>query len=1153
MPSNLAEAMIRLFDHSSNEGLTILSQVLGKGDHALGNLWTDQLTQQAIQDLQKVNTILPGLNAQFRAAQPTELAQLPQIVDRQLLEGTTVNFPRSLVRLAWILQHAVTLLPMAGDIQAVLNSQTAGVSDVHAWGLMLPSSSRVSPVTYHSVVAVRYPDLCRCINSAWELGSFASGGIPSKPPGFQFVLWDTNARINGLVAVDLETLVSQVLSYYPTNAGFANGLFVMTTATDHKNNLNSSALKKNYARTLRVETIANSAGGTAEVAIVAQPSTGFLNTRFYPNGSPTEDTEDCLGRITVGLTRSKSLTLLVSPLDMMGPMGMAQVIATFAYGIQGLRRGETTWDWPNFNANPEQENLDQMRRWSLNTAPSWSDPPLAIANKYHDHETNQPKSVRYRLILVRVSDLEWLKGDRLKELQAHTRTGHKWIPTQQLPYPEIILYAYAADRTNRPTYICLPSGLYNARTGRVVAQTGPEQEITPLPGIYFFDGWRVRPTLVIPDNLPSTKEAPVSDVDASTPSTAKTEQPRSPEEEARDILATAAKNQTEDGPSTRRAAIRAYKYLRAMVNQHGPLIQLAHETAKVHTQRSKGTTATATQYHPKEGELPAIAPELTSELLHCLSTLPDPWPLAKITIDMEKPSQWVSKMCRLFFADEYARRTVGIPTAAQVPDLEPAFKTAQTILPNLEARIIEFLSEWLVTFLMPAKHVLDTRAPHLCFMFSKEYWFRELYLGLKVTASFDRSESYTRIIDGQVRCITPDFKPKDLQVAWNVQFITIFVPAWMIPPIYHSLRRESIKNANSASTIGVKSIRPTWFEDIVTSREPAQPEPMHGLKLVIKEEALPLKEQPEFPALAELAKRGLLAPDAWSCKRAHISLKATIDVPMLGTILEQNGDGLLEQSHMPVGWPLHIDGAVRQSCSHRDTTLQELDSLLGEYDLKRNLVEINRKAPQWSHNTVWNKRYMEPKPGYTLQQLWTNFESAIAQKTSPSYDVKDTDIRRAVMALTTVPAATLPESPFLAALGTPAVRTVPPQTGSLAQRAIEEWERNLCENKAVAILEQMQAGKPALIKKDGGEMLIAIVLDRPLPEAKALVEAPHAFIQEITRIMQDKQNHPVIAQMITPEANDDLPPSGSTASSSGGHSRRRAVARPTAQPQTHFQ
>ena len=177
-----SKAMIRLLDHSSNEGLAMLSQVLCKGDHDLGNLWTDQLTQQAAQDLQEANTVLPGLDAQFRAALPNEQAQLPKIVDPQLLEGTTVNFSRSLVRLAWILQHAVTLLPMAGDIQAVLNSQIAGVSDVHAWGLMLPSSSRVSPITYHSVVAVRYPDLCRFINSAWELGSFASGGIPSKTP-----------------------------------------------------------------------------------------------------------------------------------------------------------------------------------------------------------------------------------------------------------------------------------------------------------------------------------------------------------------------------------------------------------------------------------------------------------------------------------------------------------------------------------------------------------------------------------------------------------------------------------------------------------------------------------------------------------------------------------------------------------------------------------------------------------------------------------------------------------------------------------------------------------------------------------------------------------------------------------------------------------
>ena len=248
---------------------------------------------------------------------------------------------------------------------------------------------------------------------------------------------------------------------------------------------------------------------------------------------------------------------------------------------------------------------------------------------------------------MRASDLGWLRGDRLKDLQAQVRTSHRWIPAQQLPFDEIFLYAYAADRTSRPTYVCLPSGLYNARTGRILAQAGPEQEITPLPGIYFFDGWRVQPTLVIPDNLPITKEAPVCDAEASAPSTSWTEPTRSPEEEARDILATVAKNQAEDGPNTRRAAIRACKYLRAMVNQHGPLIQSAHEAAKSHTQRSKGTAAATAHYRPQASELPVISPELTSELLHCLSTLPDPWPLAKVTVDMEKPSQWVSKMSRL--------------------------------------------------------------------------------------------------------------------------------------------------------------------------------------------------------------------------------------------------------------------------------------------------------------------------------------------------------------------------------------------------------------------------------------------------------------------------------------------------------------------------
>ena len=169
---------------------------------------------------------------------------------------------------------------------------------------------------------------------------------------------------------------------------------------------------------------------------------------------------------------------------------------------------------------------------------------------------------------------------------------------------------------------------------------------------------------------------------------------------------------------------------------------------------------------------------------------------------------------------------------------------------------------------------------------------------------------------------------------------------------------------------------------------------------------------------------------------------------------------------------------------------------------------------------------------------------SLAPKTSSKNDIESQIRHVSPQAITAMPAATLPESAFILALGTQRCERSHHKLDYWRKELVEEWERNLCENKA---------GRPALIEKDGEEMLIAIVLDRPLAEAKALVEAPDAFIQAITRIMQDKQNHPVIAQMIRPGVSDDPPPAESTASSSGGYSHRVAVARTPAQPQTHFQ
>ena len=162
---------------------------------------------------------------------------------------------------------------------------------------------------------------------------------------------------------------------------------------------------------------------------------------------------------------------------------------------------------------------------------------------------------------------------------------------------------------------------------------------------------------------------------------------------------------------------------------------------------------------------------------------------------------------------------------------------------------------------------------------------------------------------------------------------------------------------------------------------------------------------------------------------------------------------------------------------------------VGEYDMKRDSVEINHRAPQWSHNAVWNRKYMEPKPGYILRQLWADSEPAIGHKSSPSYEVKECDIRRAIAAIADLPSSTLPDSPSSSRWGR--------QQLKMSHHKLAPWHREPWRNRSAPCVKTRQlrswadASRPTgPHPKDGGEMLIAIVLDRPLADAKACFFRP---------------------------------------------------------------
>ena len=93
-PATLANAMTSLLGNSSNSHLVSIADIFDKGQHTLGNLWTDDLQAESEQDLAECQKLLPGATGVFRAATAQEKAQRPTLIDQELLDGTTIDFKR---------------------------------------------------------------------------------------------------------------------------------------------------------------------------------------------------------------------------------------------------------------------------------------------------------------------------------------------------------------------------------------------------------------------------------------------------------------------------------------------------------------------------------------------------------------------------------------------------------------------------------------------------------------------------------------------------------------------------------------------------------------------------------------------------------------------------------------------------------------------------------------------------------------------------------------------------------------------------------------------------------------------------------------------------------------------------------------------------
>ena len=134
---------------------------------------------------------------------------------------------------------------------------------------------------------------------------------------------DLRAAVHDLVVI-LECLQHK---HKGVRQGPTSQLMVLCNRTAVYDQLLQHGFHTTWQGGIRVSTVSSAAGATARVAVVVQTGCGFLSGG-RKNATP-DDKEDSFGRATVALTRAIQLTYLLSPVEMAGLVGVAQVLAVF--------------------------------------------------------------------------------------------------------------------------------------------------------------------------------------------------------------------------------------------------------------------------------------------------------------------------------------------------------------------------------------------------------------------------------------------------------------------------------------------------------------------------------------------------------------------------------------------------------------------------------------------------------------------------------------------------------------------------------------------------------------------------------------------------------------------------------------------------------
>ena len=370
----------------------------------------------------------------------------------------------------------LALSPEKFPLQASTFGSAAGTAGKQKWALILPSSARVSELTYVTIVGARYPELDTYHNDIIQFGNYLQGEQCTRG-GFLPIFWDAPESYMH-ASTDIGEVVEWIRHKFPLSNEENKNLAVLHNRNKMVNAFATTEWVAGSAGAVLSRSVTSCAGMTAYLVLLAQTKVGFLSGgrgKGFQQLTPQEQDaqkEEAYARATVALTRAKQICLIMGPLDMRGLVGAATVIGCLKYGAC----------FSGFDADGEPLVLLQLKDDDLLEAPDDSAflqslriscsrvngvyPPLSMAEAFLVNDDPTPRVRRLHLIIVDLKRRGRLANQVRRRLARMNVVGYAnrcWNalpirykqdqPTYHLRY----VFAYAMDGTDLPCYILWPA------------------------------------------------------------------------------------------------------------------------------------------------------------------------------------------------------------------------------------------------------------------------------------------------------------------------------------------------------------------------------------------------------------------------------------------------------------------------------------------------------------------------------------------------------------------------------------------------------------------------------------------------------------------------------------------------------------------------